>query len=83
MKNKTFSTMSQLNRNMGPYVVKATMDLSLASNLKYLFSQMKTLLWEVLNFTLMVRSTMVNKDMRWLNRGWECQTYLGSCPCSS
>ncbi len=67
--------MSMVTRNMGLNMVKAVMDLNLASNLKYLFSLIKTLLREVLNLKLEVRSDMVTSDMKWLRIGvWEWQT---------
>ena len=58
-----------VTKNMGLNMVRAAMDLNLASNLKYLFSLMKTLLREVLNLKLEVRSNMVTSDMKWLRRG--------------
>ncbi len=61
--------MSMVTRNMGLNMVRAAMDLNLASNLKYLFSLMKTLLREVLNLKLEVRSNMVTRDMKRLKRG--------------
>ena len=61
--------MSKVTRDMGLNMVKAAMDLNLASNLKYLFSLMKTLLREVLNLKLEVRSNMVTRDMKRLKRG--------------
>ncbi len=61
--------MSMVTRNMGLNMVKAVMDLNLASNLKYLFSLIKTLLREVLNLKLEVRSNMVTSDIKWLRRG--------------
>ncbi len=61
--------MSKLTRYMGTIMVKAAMDLNLATNLKYLFRQMETLVREVLNLEFVVRPTMVARDMKWLNRG--------------
>ncbi len=69
LKNQLCSTMSRLTRYMGTSMVKAAMDLNLATNLKYLFRQMETLAREVLNLEFVVRPTMVAKDMKWLNRG--------------
>ncbi len=61
--------MTRLTRYMGIIMVKAAMDLNLATNLKYLFRQMETLVREVLNLEFVVRPTMVARDMKWLNRG--------------
>ncbi len=61
--------MSMVTRDMVLNMVKAAMDMNLASNLKYLFSLMKTLLREVLNLKLEVRSNMVTRDMKRLKRG--------------
>ena len=58
-----------VTRNMGLNMVKAVMDLNLASNLKYQFSLMKTLFRKILNLKLEVRSNMVTSDMKWLKRG--------------
>ncbi len=57
-----------VTRDMGLNMVKAAMDLNLASNLKYLFSLMKTLLREVLKLKLEVRSNMVTNDMKRFKR---------------
>ncbi len=61
--------MSMVTRDMGLNAVKCAMDLNLASNLKWLFSLMKTLLREVLNLKLEVRSNVMARDMKWLKRG--------------
>ncbi len=60
------STMPMLNRDMGPNMMKATMDLT--TNLKYLFGPMKTLPKNILTLELVVRLNMVAKGMKWLNR---------------
>ena len=60
--------MSILSKDMGPNMVKATMDLSLTTNLKHLFFLVKTLHKKILNLELVVRLNMVAKDMKWLNR---------------
>ncbi len=54
---------------MGPNMVKAALDLNLATSLKYRFRPMKTLIREVLNLYLVVRLSMVARDMKWLKRG--------------
>ncbi len=61
--------MSGLTRNMGPNMVKAAMDLNLTSNLFYLISLIETLLREILNLKLEVRSNMATRDMKGLIRG--------------
>ncbi len=66
-----------VTRNMGLNMVRAAMDLNLASNLKYLFSLMKTLLREVLNLKLEVRSNMVTKGMKRLKRGVRVTNIVG------
>ncbi len=60
--------MPMLNRDMGPNMMKATMDLSLTTNLNYLFCLMKTLPKNIPNLELVVRLNMVAKGMKWLNR---------------
>ncbi len=61
--------MSRLTRCMGTILVKAAMGLNLATNLKYLFTQIETLVREVLKLEFVVRPTMVARDIKWLNRG--------------
>ena len=69
--------MSMVTRDMGLNAVKCAMDLNLASNLKWLFSLMKTLLREVLNLKLEVRSNMVTKGMKRLKRGVRVTNIVG------
>ena len=61
--------MSRLPRIMDTNMVKAAIDLNLATNLKYLLRQMKTLPREILNFEFLIRPAMVARGMKWLNRG--------------
>ncbi len=66
-----------VTRDMVLNMVKAAMYMNLASNLKYLFSLMKTLLREVVNLKLEVRSNMVTRDMKRLKRGVGVTTIVG------